>query len=118
MMRIRTESAAADSATPIIAGGAAARNTRALALLRIGVGVFFVIFGQYKLFGTRFTLGGGFEGYINRWAQGSAYPFMKPVLTGFVLPHSTAVGFLVACGELAIGLALVLGILVRTASAF
>jgi thiosulfate dehydrogenase [quinone] large subunit len=34
-----------------------------------------------------------------------------------VLPHGTAIAFLVACGELAIGLALVLGILVRTASA-
>ncbi len=93
-------------------------SDRALAALRIGVGVFFLVFGQYKVFGTGFTLGGGFTGYITRWLQSGTYPFMKPVLTGLVLPHATPVAFLVAYGELAIGLALVLGILARTASAF
>ncbi len=43
---------------------------------------------------------------------------MAPVLRGFVLPHATIIAFLVAYGELAIGLALVLGILVRSASLF
>ncbi len=43
---------------------------------------------------------------------------MVPVLRGFVLPHAGAIAFLVAYGELAIGLALVLGLLVRPASAF
>ncbi len=94
------------------------RADTALAALRIGVGIFFLVFGQYKIFGTRFTLGGGFLGYITHWLQGGAYPFMKPVLSGFVLPHATAIAFLVAYGEFAIGLALVLGILVRTASGF
>jgi len=32
------------------------RNTYALALLRIGVGILFLIFAQYKVFGTAFTL--------------------------------------------------------------
>jgi thiosulfate dehydrogenase (quinone) large subunit len=41
---------------------------------------------------------------------------MVPVLKNFVLLHATPVAFLVAYGELAIGLALVLGILVRPAS--
>jgi thiosulfate dehydrogenase [quinone] large subunit len=41
---------------------------------------------------------------------------MEPVLRGFVLPHATAIAFLVAYGELAIGLALTLGVLVRSAS--
>ena len=41
---------------------------------------------------------------------------MVPVLEKFVLPHATAMAFFVAYGELAIGLALVLGILVRPAS--
>ena len=41
---------------------------------------------------------------------------MVPVLRGFVLSHGTAIAFLVAYGELAIGLALVLGLLTRTAS--
>ncbi|HEY2867229.1 MAG TPA: hypothetical protein VGJ02_09065 [Pyrinomonadaceae bacterium] len=34
-------------------------NTRALALLRIAVGLLFLIFAQYKILGTEFTLGGG-----------------------------------------------------------
>ena len=41
---------------------------------------------------------------------------MVPVLRDFVLPYHTAIAFLVAYGELAIGLALVLGLLVRVAS--
>jgi len=93
-------------------------NARALAVLRIGVGVFFLIFGQYKVFGTQFTLHGGFQFWINRFLEGGAYPFMAPILRGFVLPHSTSIAFLVAYGEFAIGLAVTFGILVRTASAF
>src|SRR5215831_1826633 len=95
----------------------AKRNQFALAGLRIAVGCFFLIFAQYKVFGTQFTLGGGFQWWINRFLQdGGAYPFMVPVLQRVVLPHPTAMGFLVAYGELAIGLALVFGIWVRTAS--
>jgi uncharacterized membrane protein YphA (DoxX/SURF4 family) len=93
-------------------------NARALAVLRIGVGIFFLIFGQYKVFGTQFTLHGGFQFWINRFLdQGGAYPFMVPILRGFVLPHATPIAFLVAYGEFAIGVALTFGILVRAASA-
>src|SRR5260370_29215715 len=94
------------------------RNALALAGLRIGVGVFFRLFGEYKVFGTKFRLGGGLQWWISRFLEGSAYPFMAPVLKNFVLPHGTAIAFLVAYGELAIGLALVLGVLARVASAF
>jgi len=87
-----------------------------LAGLRIAVGVLFLIFGEYKVFGTQFTLGGGFQSWINRFLAHGVYPFMAPILQGFVLRHGTAIAFLVAYGELAIGLGLVLGILVRTAS--
>ena len=55
---------------------------------------------------------------MNRFIQDGAYPFMLPVLKGFVLPHGTAIAFLAAYGELAIGTALVLGVCVRVASAF
>ena len=92
------------------------RNTTVLAVLRIAVGVLFLIFGQYKVFGTQFTLGGGFQSWINRFLAHGAYPFMAPILRDFVLPHGTAIAFLVAYGELAIGLGLVFGILVRIAS--
>jgi uncharacterized membrane protein YphA (DoxX/SURF4 family) len=94
-------------------------NSRALALLRIGVGIFFLIFGQYKVFGAQFTLHGGFQFWINKFlTDGGAYPFMAPILRNFVLPHATPIAFLVAYGEFAIGLALILGVFVRPASAF
>ena len=92
------------------------RNTQALALLRIGVGLLFLIFGQYKVFGTAFTLHGGFQFWINKFLEGGAYPFMAPILRNFVLPHATAIAFLVAYGEFAIGLGLIFGVLVRPAS--
>jgi len=91
-------------------------NTKALSGLRIAVGILFLIFGEYKVFGTKFTLGGGFEYWINRFLADGAYPFMVPVLKNLVLPLAKPIAFLVAYGELAIGLGLVLGILVRAAS--
>ncbi len=91
-------------------------NAKALAGLRIAVGVLFLIFGEYKVFGAQFTTGGGFQFWITHFLQDGAYPWMVPVLRDFVLPHARAIAFLVAYGELAIGLSLVLGILVRTAS--
>ena len=95
---------------------AATRNSYSLALLRIGVGILFLIFGQYKVFGTAFTLHGGFQFWINKFLEGGVYPFMAPILRGFVLSHATSIAFLVAYGELAIGLALFLGVMVRSAS--
>jgi thiosulfate dehydrogenase (quinone) large subunit len=94
------------------------RNVTAMAVLRIGVGLFFLIFGEYKVFGTAFTLHGGFQFWIQKFLTDGAYPFMVPVLHGFVLPHATPLAFLVAYGEFAIGISLILGILVRLASAF
>jgi uncharacterized membrane protein YphA (DoxX/SURF4 family) len=99
------------------AHSSASQNAQALAFLRIAVGLFFLIFGEYKVFGTQFTLHGGFQFWINRFLEGGAYPIMAPILRGFVLPHATPIAFLVAYGELAIGISLVSSILVRAASA-
>jgi len=94
------------------------KNALALAVLRVSVGVLFLIFAEYKVFGTQFTLHGGFQYWISRFLENGVYPFMRPVLKNFVLPHATALAFLVAYGELAIGLSLVSGVLVRAASFF
>src|SRR5258708_38966792 len=93
-------------------------NARALAFLRIAVGILFLIFAQYKVFGTQFTLHGGFQFWINRFLEDGAYPFIKPILKNFVLAHATPLAFFVAYGELAIGISLVTGILLRAASFF
>ena len=91
----------------------------ALAALRIAVGVLFLLFGEYKVFGTGFIQHGDFQGWINRFiAEGGAYPFMVPVLRHLVLVHPTPIAFLVAYGELAIGLALTFGVWSRVASLF
>jgi len=91
-------------------------SARSLAMLRIAVGCLFLIFAEYKVVGTQFTLQGGFQHWINLFLEGGAFPFMVPVLKNFVLPHATPIAFLVAYGELGIGIALVSGILVRVAS--
>ena len=94
-------------------------NERALALLRIGIGVFFCVFGEYKVFGTEFTLYGGFRDRLRGFlSSGSAYPFVRPILTAILAHCATFVAFLVAYGELAIGLSLVAGFLSRTSSIF
>lgn len=91
-------------------------NDYALAWLRIAVGILFLIFAQYKVFGHNFIYGGGFEGWIHRFLRDGVYPFMVPVLHDLVLPHRLFFAYLVSYGELSIGLALTLGILVRPAS--
>lgn len=93
------------------------RSTTALTALRIAVGILFLIFAEYKVFGTTFTLHGGFQMWIHRFLDGgAAYPFMVPILSHFVLDHATPLAFLVAYSELAIGISLALGIWVRWAS--
>jgi uncharacterized membrane protein YphA (DoxX/SURF4 family) len=94
-------------------------GAQALAALRIAIGALFVIFGESKVFDDWFTAGGGFESAVRSFIQqGIAYPFMVNTLKTFVLPHTRFLAFLVAYGELAIGLSLVSGVLVRTASVF
>ena len=79
---------------PVDRSNAPNANARALAFLRIAVGIFFLIFGEYKVFGTQFALHGGFQFWINKWLQeGGAYPFMAPVLKNFVLPRATPIAF-------------------------
>ena len=53
------------------------------------MGCLFLIFAQYKVFGTKFTMGGGFENWIHEFIKDGAYPFMVPILQHFVLDHSS-----------------------------
>jgi thiosulfate dehydrogenase [quinone] large subunit len=48
---------------------AGTRNIYAMAVLRITVGIFFLIFAEYKVFGTEFTLHGGFQFWINKFLE-------------------------------------------------
>ena len=94
------------------------RNATALAGLRIAVGVLFLFFGEYKVFGTGFVQGGGFGTWIHRFLDDrQCYPFMEPVLRGVVLAHARPWALLVAYGELMMGIALAIGLGARLASA-
>ena len=93
-------------------------NTNAIVLLRLIVGAFFLLFGQYKVFGSEFIQHGfvdTIQGFISQHAN---YPFMAPVLQHTVLPHARLCAYLTGYGELLIGLALIVGVLTRTASGF
>jgi uncharacterized membrane protein YphA (DoxX/SURF4 family) len=94
---------------------AAEKQSRALAFLRISIGLIFLIFAEYKLTSTRF-IWGGMATYIGQFIDQGCYPFMRPFLQKLILPHAVFFGSLVAISELLIALSLITGILVRWAS--
>ena len=90
-------------------------QARALAFLRIAVGLLFLIFAQYKLLSTKF-IRGGMASYISHFIQSGCYPFMHSFLKNIILPHAVFFGAVVAISELLIALSLISGVLVRWAS--
>jgi thiosulfate dehydrogenase (quinone) large subunit len=93
------------------------RNAIVVALLRIAVGCFFVVFGQYKIFGTRFVRS-GFRDYVQGFIHEGAYPFMVPVLRWILAHAATAMALAVGYGEFLIGISLLIGMFSRVASLF
>ena len=92
-------------------------NAVVLALLRIAVGLFFVVFGQYKVFGSGF-IRSGFRDYVQGFIRDGAYPFMVPV-PRWILAHAAgAMALAVGYGEFLIGISLLIGLLSRVASLF
>lgn len=83
--------------------------------MRIATSVFFLLFGQYKVFGSAFA-NGGFQQYLQSFVQNGAVSFYKPVLSDLILPHARFFGYVVGIVELFIGVCLLLGIWVRPAS--
>jgi len=93
------------------------RNAVVLAVLRIAVGFFFVVFGQYKVFGSGFV-NSGFRGYVEGFIRDGAYPFMVPVLRWILAHAATAMALAVGYGEFLIGVSLLIGLFSRVASLF
>jgi thiosulfate dehydrogenase [quinone] large subunit len=89
--------------------------SKALLIGRIGTGIFFVLFGEYKVFGSAFAHT-GFAHYLEGYIQQTAVSFYRPVLSYVVLPHVVFFGYLVGVVELFIGICLILGVLVRVAA--
>jgi len=88
---------------------------KTIAGARIATSVFFILFGQYKVFGSQFAQG-GFQQYLQGYLDREAVSFYRPVLGNLVLPHAVFFGYVVGIAELFIGVSLLLGIWVRPAS--
>ena len=82
------------------------------AIVRILTGALFVAEGWSKIAGT--FVRGGFAGDLPEIARGSV-PFWRNFLELFVAPHASAAGWLIALGELAVGIGLLLGFWTRVA---
>jgi len=94
---------------------AADQQSKALAFLRISIGLIFLIFAEYKLTSTRF-IRTGMAQYINQFLNEGSYPFIRPFLRNIILPHAIFFGAIVSISELLIALSLITGVLVRCAS--
>lgn len=85
-----------------------------LLLLRVYAGVLFVIHGWSKI-----NREDGFADGMTQFLESNAdkaYDFYWPLVEQFVLPNAEAFAALVGWGELAMGIALVLGLLTRLAA--
>jgi len=89
--------------------------SKTIAIVRIATSVFFILFGQYKLFGPGFAHG-GFQGYLRGYIETTVVSFYRPVLANLVLPHAVFLGYVVGAVEMFIGVSLLLGLWVRPAS--
>jgi thiosulfate dehydrogenase [quinone] large subunit len=94
-----------------MAGKAGGSSSGAMAVARIIVGIMFLFFAQYKLFGREFAHG-GYEHYVTGWLEATAVSFYRPFLRA-TLHFPVASAYAVAVAELLIGLSMVLGFWVR-----
>ena len=86
---------------------------RTAAIVRILTGVLFVAEGLSKITGE--FVRGGFARSVGRIAAGS-FPLWKRFLETAVVPRAAAFAWLIALGELAVGVGLIAGFLTRVAA--
>lgn len=84
-----------------------------ITLLRVYTGVFFLYYGFGKIRNPQFA--DGLAGFVSGRLEGSI-GFIRPFLESVVLPNKEVFAILVSWGELAIGLALIMGLATRWAS--
>jgi thiosulfate dehydrogenase [quinone] large subunit len=90
------------------------RTARAVAIVRILTGVIFVAEGWGKIAGE--FVRGGFAESVRETASEGAWPFWAAFLHSVVLPNARAFAWFFAAAELALGIALVFGLLTRVAA--
>jgi len=84
-----------------------------ITLLRVYTGVFFLYYGFGKI--SRGNFADGLEGFVSGQLDNS-FAFFRPFLEAVVLPNKGLFAALVTWGELAIGVALIVGLATRWAS--
>lgn len=84
-----------------------------ITLLRVYTGVFFLYYGFGKIRNPEFA--DGLAGFVTSRLESSVGTF-RPFLESVVLPNKGLFAFLVSWGELAIGIALIVGLATRWAS--
>ena len=84
-----------------------------ITLLRVYTGVFFLYYGFGKIRNPDFA--DGLAGFVTSQLESSVGMF-RPFLESVVLPNKGLFAFLVSWGELAIGIALIVGLATRWAS--
>ncbi len=84
-----------------------------LVLLRVYTGVFFLVHGFGKL--RRDDFADGLANFLNSQLE-SSFGFYRPFIESVVLPNNTLFAFLVAWGEFAVGIGLILGLATRYAA--
>jgi len=89
---------------------------KTIALARMATSPFFLLFGQYKVFGPGFAHG-GFQHYLDGYIRDGAVSIFRPFLANVVLPHAVFFGYMVGVVELFIGMSLLFGWQTRIASA-
>ena len=99
--------------TPFSAALLDSRRMRVAAVVRILTGALFAAEGLSKVTGD--FVRGGFEKQVPRIAAGT-FAFWKQFLQTTVAPHSDVFGWIVALGELCLGIALIAGFLTRPAA--
>lgn len=89
---------------------------KTIAVTRVLTGIIFLFFGEYKIAGPEFAHT-SFGVWVRGWlGQNEPVGFYGAFLEKFVLVHPVLCAKIVGWGELAIGIALVLGLFVRVAS--
>lgn len=87
-------------------------SAQCLAVIRMGLGVYFLSSASQKLTGNYLSTGAPLQRTLDQ-AVGSASNVYQPFLSGVVLPHVDQFAVLVALGELCVGISLTLGLLTR-----
>ncbi len=99
-----------------IGGADLGTGRKTIAVARIVTGIIFLFFGEYKIAGPSFAHG-SFAVWVRGWlSQNEPVGFYRVFLEKFVMVHPVLCARIVGWGELAIGIALVLGLFVRIAS--